>query len=169
MEQLRSWLKTVTGLVIILGVLETLLPDAGGVKGFAKLVFGLALMAAILQPVLALVSLDWAVVAPPETGVGQDNWLATAERLQAKGAAPLLAAVEDSAARQLQSLLLTVDGVEEALVELTPGSGQMEEATVVVQGSGEIAPRIRRIAAYYLDIPESKVKVRITSKGEPGE
>ena len=164
MEQLRSWLKTVTGLVIILGVLETLLPDAGGVKGFAKLVFGLALMAAILQPVLALVSLDWAVVAPPETGVGQDNWLATAERLQAKGAAPARSGGFCCLAPSKPSP--NSGWVEEAWWSYT-GSGQMEEATVVVQGQGD-APQ-SEIAAYYLDIPESKVKVRITSKGEPGE
>ena len=78
MEQLRSWLKTVTGLVIILGVLETLLPDAVG--RIAKLVFGLALMAAILQPVLFSFT-DWAVVARQRRS---GCWLATAERLQAR-------------------------------------------------------------------------------------
>lgn len=170
MEQLREWLKTITALVIILGVLETVLPESGGIKKFAKLVFGLALMAAILQPVLLIVTLDWAAALPlPEAGHGEHDWLAAAERLQAKGAAPLLAAASHAAARQLEGLLLALEGVEDIEVQLTPASDGIEEVTVKVRGDANLGPRIQKIAAHYFHIPEAQVMVIAASRGEPGE
>ena len=63
MEQLWAWLKAITALVIILGFLETILPESAGLRGTAKLVFGIVLMAAVLQPVLELVHLDWKAIS----------------------------------------------------------------------------------------------------------
>ena len=93
MEQLWAWLKAITALVIILGFLETILPESAGLRGTAKLVFGIVLMVAVLQPVLELVHLDWAIsiVGRALESVystsfyAYDDWESTAARLQAKG------------------------------------------------------------------------------------
>src|SRR5690554_3929225 len=166
MEQLRSWLKTITTLVVILGFLETILPESGGVKGFAKLVFGLVLMAAILQPILSLVNLEWALaLSPGISDSSQTDWLATAERLQTRGAQPVLAAVDESAAGQLEALVLTVQGVEEADVVIQASMGQIETVRVEVRGDESVGSRVQKIAAQYLGISPNQVDVKVIAGG----
>lgn len=170
MAYLREWLKTITALVIILGFLETVLPEAGGVKKFAKLVFGLVLMAAVLQPALQLVMLDWTTAVPTFDGAtAEEGWLKTAERLQVTGAAPLLAAAGQSVAVHLQTILLAVEGVESVEVQIAPGRDQIGEVTVAVQGDGRAGSRVKKIAAHYLQIPEEQVTVVIDAGREAVE
>jgi|GEM_PF-5052440 len=169
MEELRSWLKTVTAVVIILGVAENLLPEQNSVKGVAKLVFGLTLMAAVLQPVLALFSLSWEAIAVPQAHEEEAAWLETAGRLQSAGAAPLLAAAGEGTARQLQSLLLTVDGVDEVDVTVSPRPDGSMQAHITLQGDLGLEPKVRRIAAHYLGISEGLVTVDVAMGREQSE
>ncbi|NLM39238.1 MAG: stage III sporulation protein AF [Firmicutes bacterium] len=174
MEQLWAWLKAITALVIILGFLETILPESAGLRGTAKLVFGIVLMAAVLQPVLELVHLDWARSLSSGSALesvystsfyAYDDWESTAARLQAKGAAPVLRAVDDSAGRQLEALIMTVQGVEQARVKLVSEQGVIEAVDVTVTGDGITGHKIQRIIAQYLDLPEERVAVNIEAGG----
>jgi stage III sporulation protein AF len=53
----REWLQSLLGLVVLLGVLEMLLPS-GELAKYSKLVLGLALMLAFLQPLTILLNQD---------------------------------------------------------------------------------------------------------------
>ena len=53
----KQWLQTLLSLVVLLGVSELLLPP-GELARFAKLVLGLCLMLAVLQPLVLLVNQD---------------------------------------------------------------------------------------------------------------
>ncbi len=173
MEQLWVWLKGITALVIILGFLETILPESPGIRGTAKLVFGLVLMAAILQPILSLVNIDWAASLSLENAASsfsrgtsiQGDWEAVAARLQAKGAAPVLRAVDESAARQLEALLLTIQGVEQVEISLSTDQGAVEAVDVRVRGQNITGDRIQRIVSQYLDLPEEHITVTMEAGG----
>lgn len=51
----RQWLQTLFSLAVLLAVLELLLPS-GELAKFARLVLGLSLMLAVLEPVVLLVN-----------------------------------------------------------------------------------------------------------------
>ncbi len=193
MEGWQQWLRTITALVIIIGFFEMLLPE-NDLKQLAKLIMGLVLMLAILQPILALVNWNWNpqyFLVEEITIGGQRDWASEAQRIQTAGARPVLQAVEGSATKQLESLLVINEGINDAKVKLVLApDGRVNgvqvslilQPTVPVisigqsedypQGEDEILDsrfrinRIRTSVARYLDISEDIVQVEIINAQE---
>ena len=65
----REWLRTLLGLSVLLGLAEMLLPQ-GNMAKFSKLVFGLVLILAVLEPVVNLVSLNPITIDASLSGTG---------------------------------------------------------------------------------------------------
>ncbi len=120
----KQWLQTLLSLVVLLGVLELLLP-AGELARFAKLVLGLSLMLAVLQPLTLLVDpellgvdLAWL----PETGSApyvQDR----AERLRLAAVRALLEEGGQELKAQLEKALAGIEAVQRVRVELPLENG----------------------------------------------
>ncbi len=82
----KGWLRTVLGISVLLGIADMLLPKGGTAK-FCKLVLGLTLMLAVLQPISNLfslnpvsVDLDW-----PGQGLSEREINSIAARVQLAG------------------------------------------------------------------------------------
>lgn len=122
----RGWIQTLIALVVVLGFLEMLLPDTS-IKKFSKLVFGLVLMLAVLQPIMAIVFWDWDTSFPLELSLetvasNYDYWEQEGNRLHQIGSEHLDTQVMAGAIRQIETLALMTEGVEDAKVELEWGS-----------------------------------------------
>ncbi|HBN95175.1 MAG TPA: hypothetical protein DDZ66_02655, partial [Firmicutes bacterium] len=103
----REWLQTLLSLVILLGIVEMLLPS-GELAKYSKLVLGLALMLAILQPLTILLNQDlqnmdltWisTISSEPQVQV-------LAERVQLAATTPFLKQDEVTFATQIETVLL---------------------------------------------------------------
>lgn len=120
----KQWLQMLLSLVVLLGLLEILLPPGGAAK-FARLVMGLSLMLALLQPLTLLVnpelgSIDLSLVSD-DAGSSQLERLADRVRLAA--ARPLLEQGGGLVVEQLEEALLSTGEVQQVRIELTGGSG----------------------------------------------
>ncbi len=111
----KGWLRTVLGISVLLGIADMLLPKGGTAK-FCKLVLGLTLMLAVLQPISNLfslnpvsVDLDW-----PGQGLSEREINSIAARVQLAGGArsALRADGGGALATQIESLLLDETGAQ---------------------------------------------------------
>ncbi len=157
----KEWLQTLLGLVILLGVLEMLLPS-GELAKFAKLVLGLALMLAILQPLIILlnqemhsVDLSWISGSSSEPEIKM-----LAERVQLVAATPFLRQDEVKITTELEQVLQSLDGVEDVRVDLG-SSGQRSRLIYVFLRpfTLESARMAGQIVASVLNIPQEQVSV----------
>ncbi|HAN95623.1 MAG: stage III sporulation protein AF [Limnochordia bacterium] len=121
----KQWLQTLLSLVVLLGVSELLLPP-GELARFAKLVLGLCLMLAVLQPLVLLVNQDLLGVDLAwlrGTDVAPEVEL-SAERLQWAGIQVLWQEHDQQFAAELEKALAALPGVQKVQADLPPqGSG----------------------------------------------
>ena len=157
----KDWLKTLTTLVILMVILETILPE-NELRKFAKLVLGLVLMTAVLQPILALVYLNWDMgdwVVDWETD-GNEAWQEVAVRLQSKGSEPVLRSLDQSVVHQVEALVFGIHNVEHVEVHVKNTDGKLGEIVVIVESPDEaVLKKIKRVVAHYLNVDEEKFTV----------
>ena len=157
----KDWLKTLTALVILMVILETILPE-NELRKFAKLVLGLVLMTAVLQPILAVVYLNWDLgdwVVDGETVTGE-AWQETAARLQSKGSEPVFRLLDQSLIHQVEAIVLGIHDVEHVKVQIVNTNGQLGEIVVNVDSRDEaVLMKIKRVVAHYLNMDEERITV----------
>ena len=136
---MRQWLQNLIILVFLVVFLETLLPK-NSIRGFVQLLIGLVLIAAILEPMLALTGLriDWELPA----GAGQrgsvplEAGLSLRQRALARLRGDYVARLNDQAAalladwdRRSGSQAVLSDGrIDRVIVELQLMPGERQEA-----------------------------------------
>lgn len=176
----QEWLRLFIALVIIIGFFDMLLP-ANDIKKLGKLVAGLVLMLAVLQPVLAVVNLNWVnhadyyVSLTPQKELGGD-WQRDAERLSEAGLRPVLRVVEDSAKNQLEHLITNKSWVKEVDVRITlTNNGEIGTVNIsateineaqVSQQSAERVAELTKLVVDYLQIPESRIQITLKYRQE---
>lgn len=160
----KQWLKSLLSLVILLGILEMLLPF-GELAKFAKLVLGLVLMLAVLQPLSLLLNQDIAVLdltwdfqrEDPEVQVLADRirWVATE---------PFLEQNEAALATQLEAALLGLEVVQEAKVHVQ-NQGQRTALIEVqlVPYNANTKLQVEQFISTMLNLPANKIQVRAWS------
>jgi stage III sporulation protein AF len=157
----KEWLKTITALVIVLGVLETILPD-NELRKFAKLVLGLVLMTAVLQPLLTVVYLNWDLgdwEAEIERG-SNEAWQGIASRLETKGSEPVFRSLDQSLVHQVEAIVLGMYDVEQVEVQLKKTGSELVEVVVSVDSpDGAILEKVKRVVAHYLNMDEETITV----------
>lgn len=169
MENWREYFKTFTALIIVICFLEMLLPS-NEIKKFAKLSFGLVVMFAILQPILAIVNLDFRydsqlsqVFAGSETpSTVSKDWENEAYRLQQAGLQPITKTFEFELNRQIEALALTIEGVNDVKSTLTfDNQGELFQVQLEIEFDKEQSEeRIQRVIAHYFGLDKQNVLIR---------
>ncbi len=116
----QSWLRLLIGLVLIIGLFDMLLPE-NDLKKLAKLVMGLVIMFAILQPINALLNFGWnganiLSVTRPVSNLNQD-WAQAGNRIYNAGTKPVLQPIATLINHQLEALLITNAMIVDAKIE----------------------------------------------------
>lgn len=153
----KEWLKMLLGLTTLLGVVELLLPP-GDIAKFSKLVLGLVLMLAMLQPLTIIFSnglenidLTWL-----EQNYPKMDLLDKVERIQVAAAKPFLEVENENSIVQIESLLLTLESIEDVEVHVR------DEGFVAIKIKPfrmELANRVTRIVEGTLGIPANRIEV----------
>ncbi len=157
----REWLQTLLSLVILLGIVEMLLPS-GELAKYSKLVLGLALMLAILQPLTILLNQDlqnmdltWisTISSEPQVQV-------LAERVQLAATTPFLKQDEVTFATQIETVLLGLEYVENVKVHIE-STGQSDALIhIFLQPFGESRKKtVGEIVASMLHVPVNQISV----------
>lgn len=157
----KEWLQTLLGLVVLLGILEMLLPP-GDLAKFSKLVLGLVLMLAVLQPLTILLNrglenpdLSWLNASAPEPQIQ-----ALAERLQKAAVSPFVHEEDGGVARQIEGMLLTIEQIQDVKVQIqSPERGESIILVWLQPFELSIENRVRRIVAAILNVAEQQIRV----------
>ncbi|SIS63182.1 MULTISPECIES: stage III sporulation protein AF [Alicyclobacillus] len=177
MSAFGDWLRQVVGIALIGGIAEMMLPS-GGLVRYVRMVVGVALMAALLSPVVPALRGAWADIA-----ASRASNLLFSNASQAAGAQ-----VENRAAQQYAEALHEAEAQDAAtylaewaeaalpeplrseVVKVTvehPTSADQMTVTVLVRPPGALdAGEIRQTVASALGIPAAQVEVR--DEGEAG-
>ena len=158
----KEWLQILLALAILAGVGELLLPS-GDLGRFSRLVLGLVLMLAVLQPLLFVLDRSWEGI---ELGWQKNpdwerEWQNLAAKIQAAGESPFLRNADQGATKQLETLLLTLEQVTEVVVGIEMASAKINGVTVQLDSSDDgIKSKARKIAASFLNVREDLISVQ---------
>jgi len=157
----KEWLQTLLGLVIILGMIEMLLPG-GELAKFSKLVLGLALMLAVLQPLTILLNRDLQTLElsldptlSPEPAVA-----VLAQKVQVAATMPFLKRDESALAAQVEGVLMNLDYVEDVQVQIHSvdlGAGMIHVSFRPFSENAKAS--IERIVSSILNVPANQITV----------
>ncbi len=157
----KGWLRTVLGISVLLGIADMLLPKGGTAK-FCKLVLGLTLMLAVLQPISNLfslnpvsVDLDW-----PGQGLSEPEINSIAARVQLAGARSALRADGGALATQIESLLLDETGLSDVKIEVYSGPGGPAALVLVEPFSQRLKEEVQKIMGTVLNLKAEQIEVR---------
>ena len=158
----REWLQTLLSLVILLGIVEMLLPS-GELAKFSKLVLGLALMLAVLQPLAILLNEDiqsmdltWNSEMSPEPQVQ-----VLAEKVQLAATTPFLKQDEIALAAQIETVLLGLEYVEDVKVHIqSPGQGNALIHVFLQPFTTISAETVGKMVASILNVPVNTISVK---------
>jgi stage III sporulation protein AF len=128
---LRQWLQNLVILVFVVVFLETMLPKSS-IRGFVQLVIGLVLIAAMLEPMLALtgLSINWELPASGRLeSVSLEAGLSLRQRALARLRGDYVSRLNDQAA----AFLAMTPGVEDATVQAELSEGRIDRVIVWLQ------------------------------------
>ncbi|HBG10148.1 MAG: stage III sporulation protein AF [Limnochordia bacterium] len=156
----KQWLQTLLSLVVLLGLLELLLPS-GELAKYSKLVLGLSLMLAVLQPITLLfneeflgVDLAWLKETENIPDVHR-----LAERIQWAAASSVLAEHEEAAAH-LEEVLASLEYVQRVRVQLSGGEHAAQSIQVFVDPwEPSVRQEAERLVSTLLRLPAQRISV----------
>jgi hypothetical protein len=129
---LRQWLQNLIILVFVVVFLEALLPK-NSVRGFVQLVIGLVLIAAILEPMLALTGLRINWELPTIGGERESVPLEAGLNLRQGALARLTGDYVSRLNDQAGAFLALTPGVEDATVQALLSEGRIDRVIVDLQ------------------------------------
>lgn len=131
----RQWIANVIALVFLATLLELLLPR-GNLQRFVRVVMGLLVMLAVLQPVFSLTAegfgLDGLRAAMGDQGIDIDRILSDAERLREKNSDLTMDAYRRQVERSMEQRLAQLPGIRSAScrVELATDAAQRDHGAI---------------------------------------
>lgn len=157
----KQWLQTLLSLVILLGILEILLPP-GDLGKFSRLVLGLVLMLAVLQPLTIFLNQDvrdldlsWISGSPSNLDVQTQG-----EKVQIAATTPFLKQDEGALTTQLEDVLRGLDYIDDVKVQVQGGKQGKVLLQIFLQPFvTSSAEAVRDIAASLLNVPVSQISV----------
>lgn len=151
----REWLRTLLGLSVLLGLAEMLLPQ-GNMAKFSKLVFGLVLILAVLEPVVNLVSLNPITIDASLSGTSFEPEIdSAAARLRTARTKPLLSA----SSREMEELLLNQVDLVSVQVEGGTGKGGTTVRVLIEPYDGQLENQVKSIVCGLLGLSPNQVEV----------
>lgn len=168
----RSWLRMLIGLVLVIGLFDMLLPETD-LKKLAKLVMGLVIMLAVLQPITALLNVGWDGSISIETTLYDDeiDWGKAGEMIYDAGSKPVLQFVTNQADHQMEALLIANTMVADAKITThisEDGTITKVNAAITLCSSREHFPQeeidgleelTRNMIARYLQVSQAIISV----------
>lgn len=153
----KEWMQTILALVVLLGILEMLLPS-GDLAKFAKLVLGLALMLAVLQPITLLFKADLGRFDVEWFGLNtrEPEITVLAERVMEVASVPFLKHEEGLLITEIESVLKILENVEDVQVKIQ-SSSHVQVFLRPFEPSTET--KVRKVTAAILNLPEHQISV----------
>ena len=117
----QQWLRMLAGLVLVIAFFDLLLPENDS-KKLAKLIMGLVITAALIQPIMAIIASGWeGAVFTVDTGIpyGMPDYglIHAGTDVQSAGM-PREVLDGQTAASQLEALLITNESIVNAQVDI---------------------------------------------------
>lgn len=155
-EAVSLWIKDIILLVLFASFLELLLPSSG-MQRFIRVIIGLFIMLAILNPVIDLLQNDWdsrQVPALSTNSTGARSVLNSAGKLAGEKEQLVVATYKKELGRQISATAAALEGVAEArtAVELehlenTALTGKISRVTIYIQpGVSASHSKIKKVA-----------------------
>lgn len=166
MTGLEQWIGRLLAIAVVGWLLEMIVP-ASSMRGYVRLVVGLALMVAVVSPLVELLGRPGALqFAVPGPG-GADASGRAGQRLVQRDRAWVWTTVRSGVELSAREAALAIPGVSAAQVSAridervsTPGYGVPTRVMVRIQGSGDNLPgRVQAAVAEDLGVDRSQVMV----------
>lgn len=158
----RDWLRTVLSVSVLLGIAEMLLPP-GNMAKFSKLVLGLVLMLAILQPISNLLNpnvltagLHWL----DDVGLAEPNVNPTAAKMQLAGVESILGASGRGLAEQIEDLLLAETALTNTRVEVGLRFGNKVAIVMIEPYNQQLCTEVKNIVGAILSFDPEQIDVQ---------
>ncbi|MBO8142637.1 MAG: stage III sporulation protein AF [Firmicutes bacterium] len=176
MQWLSDVARNLIALVFFVSVAQLLLPESG-LKGYARMVMGLVIVAGVLGPVLELFRLDYDLqrhlfLETPLAAADPYPYIERGLSIAQTAQAQLTRSARSRFADQVASVaaLAAGDFPAEASVEWEPDGSPGRIRLRVNAGPGDPRPdpdRIRRVVAQFFGMSPGQIDVGVTV-GEPG-
>ena len=123
------WIKNIIFVVLFASFLELLLPN-NSMQRFVRVIMGMLIMLAILNPVLALLSKDWRNEEVPALTRAGDSITARTHHMTAERDQVVQTVFKKDMSRQIRSTVTALEGVGDAAVEVEAKTEKMNLAEV---------------------------------------
>lgn len=176
MNNWHSWISSLIGLILIIGFFDMLLPD-NNMKKMAKLVIGLVILIAVIEPILAVLNFNWSNPSWVQVGTTLEFevWQSAGTDLYHAGSKPVLQTVAKNAEHQVEALLIVNDAIGDARITIslneagavTKVIAKIDAATassgrLIQENKHEIEDLARSTIARYLQITEELILIEIS-------
>ena len=151
MTTISFWLKNIIMVVLFATFLELLLPN-GSMQRFVRVIMGLFIMLAILNPVMGILEeyvMPGQVPALSTLSMEHDDISSKAKKLAVDRNKIASEMYKKELAQQIRATVLAVEGVQDATVE------------VEVESEGTFAGAIKKLIIYVKPITQEKQKIQI--------
>ncbi|NMB00928.1 MAG: hypothetical protein GX971_05325 [Firmicutes bacterium] len=163
----KQWLQTLLSLTILLGLLEMLLPS-GGLAKFSKLVLGLTLMLAILQPIILILSPDTPLLEFTQLQQSsQPDFQVLADNLRSAAAWPFLEQDGSTMLAELEEALRQSPDIREIEISVQRRGQKSAVVQVLIEPfDAATALRVKQAISAMLNLPTGDIQVlRLTDEG----
>lgn len=164
MDGLIAWVRGFLYLLFFATLVQVILPD-DGIRRYTRLVVGLIVLAALLQPVTDLVR-NPAMLGDSLEGFFSDNqgaaaadaWIAEGERMRELGEDRAIRQFAARTGEQIEGMLSLVQGVESAeVVDLKISAEGVARAEVRLVGTPVVAGEVESVLHKFFGIPVEAV------------
>ncbi len=157
----KDWLRTLLGVSVLLGIAEMLLPP-GSMAKFSRLVLGLTLMLAVLQPIGNLFSLNpvKADLYWTPGGISELEISSNAARVRLAGARSALRADDGILVAQVESLLLSETEITEVKIKVGTGYSGTAASVLIEPFNLRLKGQVQNMVSGILDLQAEQIDVR---------
>lgn len=164
MAPLIDWIRGFLYLLFFATLVQVVLPD-DGVRRYTRLVVGLVMLAALLQPITDLTK-NPGMIGEAFAGMfGQSNgaetadaWIAEGERLRGRSQDIAIRHMADRMSDQLEGMLLLIQGVAEVeVVNMELSEQGVHRVSVRLVGPESAAAEVYSVLHKFFGIPEDVV------------
>lgn len=165
MEWLIDWVRQLLHLIFLVLLLQLLLPD-DNMKAYVKVVMGLVVLAALLQPLAGLIRSPepfgsfFDALNVPTGAMAADEWIARGQAIGETARESVIERYEAAVAAQIEALVPLVAGVERANVariELTDDGDVRALGLEVVAMPGASQDEVRSLLEKFFRISGADV------------
>lgn len=161
MDALIDWIRGFLYLLFLATLVQVILPD-NGIRRYTRLVVGLVMLAALLQPLADLTKHSaWigetlASMFVPFGSVGTaDTWIAEGERLRERGQDIAIRHMAHRLSDQLEGMLQLVPGVTRVeVIDLELSEQGVRRVSLRLVGAESTAAEINSVLNKFFGIPE---------------